>query len=232
MRPYRRASVLAICLASGLLLVPDPAFPGIGENFEAAGTAFSGGLNMNFSLGRIFDLDNEEYSVAVELSPSVLFFFRDNLAFSVVPLLRFRHDHENDNNIRTTLVLGLGGGLAYYAVRNPEADTGVVPSVGLTLGAAAIPGLDYTFLGSKVDNKAFSIPVFLEIPIKLLYFVKPRVAPELSIVPRLSIPVYAKDESGQVIDTPLLKRIRLETDFYLGVTWFFPPREVTLLEKK
>jgi len=232
MRPSRRAFVLVICLTSGLLLVPAPVFPGIGENFEAAGTAISGGLNMNFSLGRIFDLDNEEYRLSVELSPSVLFFFRDNLAISAVPLFRYEHKHWDNDNTENELVLGLGGGLAYYAVRNPDADTGLVPSVGLTLGAAVIPGLDYTFLGSKVDNKAILFPVFLEIPIKLLYFVKPRVAPELSIVPRLSIPVYAKDESGKVIDTPLLKRIRLEADFYLGVTWFFPPREVTLLEKK
>lgn len=227
MTPATRVLILTL----GFLLIPVLVFSGIGENFLAAGTALSGGLNLSFNLGRVFDVDNELYSLAVELNPAFLFFLHDNIAVSVAPLLQFEHNHVNDDNISERLVAGLGGGLAYYAVKDPQSDKGLVPSVGLSLGIAVIPGLDYTLLGIKVDNKALNIPLFLELPLKLLYFIKPRVAPELSIVPRLLVPVFRKDESGQVIDAPFLKRISLETSFYLGVSWFFPPRDVVLLEK-
>lgn len=219
-------------LIAGLLLIAAPGFADIGENFTAAGFALSGGLNVSFNLGRVFDADNELYSMSGELNPGFHFFIRDNLAVSVVPLFQFEHNHLNNDNISNSLLMGLGGGLAYYAVKNPRADTGLVPSVGLSMGIAVIPGLDYTFLGSKVTNKALVIPLFLELPIKLLYFIKPRVAPELSVVSRLFAPLFSKDESGQVIDTPFLERVSLETSFYMGVTWFFPPRDVVLLEKE
>jgi hypothetical protein len=228
MRPATGALILIL----GFLLVPVLVFSGIGENFLAAGTALSGGLNVSFNLGRVFDVDNEFYNLAVELNPAFLFFLHDNIALSAAPLLQFERNHLNNDNISNSLRLGLGGGLAYYAVRNPRADTGLVPAVGLSLGIAVIPGLDYTFLGSKVTNKALSIPLFLELPFKLLYFIKPRVAPELSVVSRLFAPLFSKDESGRVIDTPFLERVSLETSFYLGVTWFFPPRDVVLLEKE
>jgi hypothetical protein len=228
MTPAIRTSLLILWF----LLVPGLLFSGIGENFQAAGTALSGGLRVSFNLGKVFDLDNEFYSLDVELNPAFLFFLRDNLALSAVPLVQFTHTHANDDNISSSLLLGLGGGLAWYAVRHPDADTGLVPSVGLTLGAAVIPGLDYTLLGTRVDNRALSVPIFLELPLKLLYFIRPRVAPELSIVSRLFVPLFQKDQSGQVIDNPFLERISLETNFYLGVTLFFPPREVTLLDRK
>lgn len=219
-------------LIAGLLLVSALGFADIGENFTAAGMALSGGLNVSFNLGRVFDLDNEFYSLSGELNPAVYFFIRDNLAVSLAPLLQFERTHANDANIVDTLLLGFGGGLAYYLVKNPEADTGLVPAVGLSLGAAVLPGLDFTEAGSKVENKALNIPLFLEFPIRLLYFIKPRVAPELSIVPRLLVPVFRKDISGQVIDTPFFERISLETSFYLGVSWFFPPGDIALPGKK
>jgi len=159
------------------LILSGFAFADLQDNFNAAGYSFWGAIHFNLDAGNIFAENNKMNRLSLSLYPGMDFLLIDNLAIWAGPDFYYNMDFSNNSN---WWHFGFASGFNYYFVADPKAKAGMVPSVGLGLGA----GYDSH---SDID---ISLDISLIPMIKAYYFITETIAPYIGIAPCLSLLVY------------------------------------------
>ena len=118
-----------LTVAALLLVLPVLAFGGIGENFAAAGIYLGGSAGLQASLGSIEAMSLSDFRLW--LAPTFGFLVVDDLSLSVTPSFDLWGVTAPAS---TTWQIGVSGSLSKYFVSQPEATTGLVPSLSASLG--------------------------------------------------------------------------------------------------
>ena len=177
-----------------LLILSGFAFADLQDNFSAAGYSFWGAIHFGLDAGNIFTENNKMNRLDLSLYPGMDFLLINNLAIWAGPDFYYSMDFGNNSNY---WYFGFASGFNYYFVADPKAKTGIVPSIGLGLGAGY--------------NSYSNIDTNLILGIKAYYFITETIAPYISIRPELSIPIY----KGEGFTTD---NIRFSFDISIGIS--------------
>ncbi|NOY07855.1 MAG: hypothetical protein GXP33_03320 [Spirochaetes bacterium] len=190
-----------------LLVLSGFAFADLGDNFKAAGYSFWGAIHFNLDAGNVFAENNKMNGLSLSLYPGMDFLLIDNLAIWAGTDFYYDMNFGNNSNY---WYFGFFSGFNYYFVADPKAKAGMVPSVGLGLGAGYNSGSD--------------IDISLTPVIKAYYFITETIAPYIGIYPRLSIPIYKGE--GFTKDN-----IRLSFDINIGMSLWNSTGAKVLIKK-
>ena len=228
-----RIIIKVFCIAAGLLLVANAVFAGIGENFEKDGTAFWGGATIYHDFEDIINSDTESRWSSFRLAPGADFYIADNLSISVSPYVYYTRNKQDADNIYKAMTIGISGGLNYAFVKNPDAQTGFVPSIGGELGLYVWSDLDDTVGGVTDEDDASQTYASLAFRLRLYKFLRERIAIYAEFKPQVYYYLSMKDDAGNKI-TDLYdfnEKFLLDATIYVGFAWFVPTKEASLTNR-
>lgn len=228
MRAFKRVLIVGVVF----LLTAGICSASIGENFEKGGVSIGGGIFFFYDFWTLFDKDNEYNYWYLYLSPRFDFFVADNLSLNVNPYFRYTREHESDEDIYKSMYYGISTGLSYAFVRNPEAQTGLVPSIGGELGFRIVPGVDDTIGGVKDEDKDLSLWLTLGPTFELYYFVTHRISPYLRVEPMFWYRLVYKNDAGEKQDLDFNERLTMDLSIALGITWHIPNKDISIIPRK
>lgn len=206
--------IKVLCIAAGFLLIAGAVFAGIGENFEKDGTAFWGGATIYHDFEDIANSETESRWSSFRLAPGADFYVADNLSVYLSPYVYYTRSKANADNIDKAMTIGISSGLSYAFVKNPDAKTGFVPSIGGELGLYVWSDLDDTVGGVTVEGNASQTYASLAFRFRTYFFLRERVALYAEILPEILYYLSIKDDAGNST-----------TDLYAGNENFFLTQE-------
>ena len=219
----------AMVLISLFIVMTNNCFAGIGENFEKGGIAFSGSTYFSYDPYQLFNDENEQYSLNFGISPGIFLYIFNNIAFSISPSFSFNHYHQDDDNYINRIKCGIMSGFSYYFVRNPDAKTGFVPSLGLNIGISVLPSVFGKEEGNELDDNSFIFNLALNPTFTAYFFITERVAPYIQVIPYTTLRLIEKDYSGATVHSSFEEKIRLSLFFSIGFSWHRPRNSVILI---
>jgi hypothetical protein len=225
----KRGFLILVCAV--LVAVPVSAQT-IGENFQGKGVAFWGSGNVHFNLGNVLEEGSEWNYFEAFINPGASFYVADYVSIQTGLNGSFAVDTENRENISRTASLGLGLGMSYDIVPDPEAQTGTALSVGGRLGVRMVPGVSDTVNGTTVEDKSMLFDISVAPAMRLYQFLQERIALYVEFSPILAWWVDTVDSAGDPIEHPdfFTNETQLKMDLSFGISWFSPRADVTLVE--
>lgn len=218
-----------IVLIFFFIVIPYISFTGIGENFEKGGIAFSGSAYFSYDPYQIFNDENEQYSLYFGISPSIYLYIFNNIAFSISPSFSINHYHIDDDNSTSRINCGIMTGFSYYFVRNPDAKTGFVPSLGFNIGISVLPSAFGKDEGNKVDDNSFIFNLAMDPTFTAYFFITERVAPYIRVTPYVTLRLIEKDFFGTNVNSSFKDKIRCKLFISIGFSWHRPRKSVVLI---
>lgn len=200
----------------------------VGENFQKGGVALMGSGSFYYDFGRILDSANQYNYWKLSLGPEIDFFFEDNSTFYIAPYFTYSSTQTDANNTSSYMYYGADVGLSRYFVSDSKAQSGLVPAVGVAIGLQFAPDVGGKVAGVQTTTKSLYTYIDLMIPVRLFYFINDRLAPYLSIVPRLWYTIGAMDSSGITIDLTSQQRVYVDVGIYFGMSIWVPRNKTSL----
>jgi hypothetical protein len=200
----------------------------VGEDFQKGGIALMGSGSFYYDLGRILDSANQYNYWKLSLAPEIDFLFEDNWTFYITPYLTYSSTQTDASNSSGYLYYGAEVGLSRYFVSDSKAQSGFVPAVGVAIGLEFDPGVGDKVAGVQTSTKSLYTYMDLVIPVRLFYFINDRLAPYVSIVPRLWYTIGAADSSGITIALTSQQRVFLDVGIYFGMSIWVPRNKTSL----
>ncbi len=228
-----RIIIKVFCITAGFLLIAVAVFARIGENFEKDGAAFWGGATFFHDFYDILNSDTEFRRSYFRLAPGADFYVADNLSISVSPSVYYTKNKQDADNINKEMTVGISSGLNYAFVKNPDAQTGFVPSIGGELGLYVWKDLDDTVGGVTDPDDASQTYASLAFRFRTYFFLRERVALYAEILPTVYYYLSIRDDAGNSI-TDLYdgnEKFFLDAQIYIGFAWFVPTKEASLTNR-
>jgi opacity protein-like surface antigen len=215
MQTKRVVLLVAILLAASAALVSAD----IGENFERAGIALWGGGSFYIDFGRVLDSASKYSYWEVTLDPGVDVYAINNLSFYLNPFLGYSSEVDYAGNTDRNMNFGANLGLRYYFVRDPNAQRGMVPTLGADLGLKAYPG---------IDDESLLLWGSLRVPFRLYFFINDQLAPYVGLTPGLWYLLTQKDASGTALTYDFKQRFYLDARISMGISFFIANKKAVL----
>lgn len=211
---------LILLLFTSLLCYPD-----LGENFEAGGITFGGGIFFLYNPGKLFDPENKFVVIDIDARPDMSIFIFKNQTIRFAVNFHYRFQHNSPSDYYNQFHFGCIAGYEYFFVNNPEADKGFVRSIGFRCGISFLPGR----LGrqkSLTINEPFNIYINAGPSFSAYYFINDRVAPFIDVSPFLNFPVYSSRDTSEI---PYFNRVSFQQYLYIGISVHFPRNSIVLI---
>jgi hypothetical protein len=200
----------------------------VGENFEKGGIALMGSGSFYYDFGRILDSASQYNYWKLSLGPEIDFLFEDNSTFYIAPYFTYSSTQKDASNTSGYMYYGTEVGLSRYFVSDSKAQSGFVPAIGVAIGLELDPGVGGKVAGVQTTTRSQYTYIDLVIPMRLLYFINDRLAPYLSIVPRLWYTIGATDSSGNTIVLTSQQRVYVNVGIYFGMSIWVPRKKTSL----
>jgi len=222
-------SIRIVAFAALMLLLPvGMASADLGEDFEPGGIALLGSGSLYYDLGSILDSSSQYNSWSLSLGPEVDFLFQRNSTFYLAPYFAYSSRQLNSSNITRSMYYGAVLGFLGYLVPDSKAMNGLVPALGVAIGFELDPGVGDKVSGVETTDSSLYTYVDLMIPVRFYYFINDRLAPYLSIVPRVWYEVGAINSSGSPVTLTFAQRVYMDVGIYFGMSLWVPRKKISL----
>lgn len=219
---------LACTVAVLLVVAAGPVIADIGEDFEPAGIALLGSGSYSADLGNVLDPSSQYSSWTLSLEPEIDFLFLRDVALYLAPYVSYDSTQVDSSNIFRSLYYGASIGIARYFVATPKAQSGLVPALNAAIGFQIVPGIGDRIEGYQATTSSLEAYANLSLTLRLLYFLNDRIAPYVSVVPRIWYTLSSVDSLGNTVSLTINQSVYFDVGIYLGVSIWIPRSKLSL----
>ena len=190
----------------------------IGENFEQSGLIISGSFGLYQDFGRLFDSTSDYNYTRIYLYPSIDFFVVNNLSIGLFGGISWTNSTDTDGTENGDEFDGSVGISFYkYLVSDPNADKGLVPSIGVALEFVFDPPTD-SYTASRVFMNIIPAAQFN-------FFTNDRFAPFVRLFTTLGMRISWVDQFDNPIDYEFFDYMYLNLGLSLGFSYYIPNKK-------
>lgn len=219
---------MAVATALLLAVAAGGAFADIGENFAKGGIGVFGELSFYNNFYRIADSTDERNYWELDLSPGFEYFVADRLTVFLAPWFNCNSYRLNADNVSKEMSFGFRVGTSYALLLDPAAQKGLAFTLGAAFGAWFFPGVTDRVAGVEVTDDSFEADLVLDLIPRLHFFVNDRLAPYVSLTPRLIYILDYKNSSGTKVDLTAQESLYLRLTLSVGVAYHIPRGKASL----